>query len=108
MKFKLLLRVVACVMTFAILFGGVSAFGYIHSNHAYWNPVRQTPMPALQDMSVPEYHPEKPTVAVLLSNPTTEIFDFMVPYEMFAMTDFYNVYAVAPDKNMKTLSAPEG
>ncbi|MED3562093.1 DJ-1/PfpI family protein [Bacillus xiapuensis] len=101
---KIFLRVAVYVMTFVILLGGVGAFGYIHSNHAYWFPTRQTPMPALQDVSVPEYNPKKPTVAVLLSNSTTEVFDFMVPYEMFAMTESYNVYAVAPDKTMKTLT----
>ncbi|MFD2369334.1 DJ-1/PfpI family protein [Brevibacillus sp. GCM10020057] len=101
---KILLRIGVYVMTFVILFGGVGAFGYIRSNQGYWIPTRQTPMPALQEMSIPEHHPEKPTVAVLLSDPTTEVFDFLVPYEMFAMTESYNVYAVAPDKNVKTLS----
>lgn len=101
---KLFLRVVVYVMTFVILFGGVGAYAYIHSNHAYWLPTRQTPLPALQEVKVPEHNPKKPTAAVLLSNPTTEVFDFMVPYEMFAMTESYNVYAVAPDKNIKTLS----
>ncbi|TJY41331.1 DJ-1/PfpI family protein [Cohnella pontilimi] len=101
---KLLLRIVVYVMTFVIFFGGIGAFGYIHSSQEYWNPTRQTPMPALQSVSVPEYNPKKPTVAVILSNPTTEVFDFMVPYEMFAMTESYNVFAVAPDKNIKTLS----
>lgn len=99
-----LLRIVVYGMTLVIFFGGIGAFGYIHSNQGYWLPTRQTPMPALQEVSVPEHHPEKPTVAVMLSNPTTEVFDFMVPYEMFAMTGAYNVYAVAPDKNVKTLS----
>ncbi|MCY9664332.1 DJ-1/PfpI family protein [Paenibacillus alginolyticus] len=101
---KYILRVVVYVMTFVLLFGGIGAFGYIRSNQEYWFPTRQTPMPALQGVSVPEHNPKKPTVAVILSNPTTEVFDFMVPYEMFAMTESYNVYAVAPDKNMKTLS----
>ncbi|MGO0063023.1 DJ-1/PfpI family protein [Brevibacillus fluminis] len=101
---KVLVRVVVYVMTFVLLFGGVGALGYIRSNQGYWMPTRQTPMPALQSVSVPEHDPKKPTVAVLLANPTTEVFDFMVPYEMFAMTEAYNVYAVAPDKNVKTLS----
>ncbi|NOU98657.1 DJ-1/PfpI family protein [Paenibacillus planticolens] len=101
---KLILRVIVYVMTFVIIFGGIGAFEYIRSKQEYWNPTRQTPMPALQGVSVPEHNPKKPTVAVLLSNPTTEVFDFMVPYEIFAMTESYNVYAVAPDKNMKTLT----
>ncbi|MGG1519063.1 DJ-1/PfpI family protein [Paenibacillus oryzisoli] len=101
---KLILRVAVYVMMFIILFGGVGAFGYIRSNKEYWIPTRPTPVPALQAVSVPEHNPKKPTVAVLLSNPTTEVFDFMVPYELFAMTESYNVYAVAPDKELKTLS----
>lgn len=101
---KLLLRVVVYVMMFVIFFGGIGAFGYIRSKQEYWNPTRQTAIPALQGVSMPEHNPKKPTVAVLLSDPTTEVFDFMVPYEMFAMTEAYNVYAVAPDKNVKTLS----
>lgn len=101
---KVLLRVVVYVMTFVILFGGIGAFGYSRSKQEYWIPARQAPMPALQGVSVPAHDPKKPTVAVLLSNPTTEVFDFMVPYEMFAMTESYNVYAVAPDKNVKLLS----
>lgn len=101
---KLLLRVVVYVMTFVILFGGVGAFGYVRSNQEYWTPTRPTTIPALQSVSVPEHNPKKPTVAVLLSDPTTEVIDFIIPYEMFAMTEAYNVYAVAPDKNMKTLS----
>ena len=35
---------------------------------------------------------------------TTEIFDFLIPYELLAMTEAYNVYAVAPDKEVKSLS----
>ncbi|MFC5449351.1 DJ-1/PfpI family protein [Paenibacillus aestuarii] len=101
---KLFLRMIIFVILFVIFFGGSGAYGYIHSNHGYWLPTRPTPMPALSNVSIPEHNPNKPTVAVLLSDPTTEVFDFMVPYEMFAMTESYNVYAVAPDKNVKTLS----
>ena len=35
---------------------------------------------------------------------TTEIFDFLMPYELFSMTEAYNVYAVAPDHKAKSLS----
>jgi len=101
---KFFLRVMIYVLTFVLLFGGIGAYGYIHSYKEYWNPTRKTSIPALQGISVPQHDPNKPTVAVMLSNPTTEVFDFMVPYEMFAMTEAYNVYAVAPDKNIKTLS----
>ncbi|BAU26765.1 DJ-1/PfpI family protein [Aneurinibacillus soli] len=101
---RLLLRLVVYVLSFGVFVGGIGTFGYVRSNQEYWIPTRPTPIPALQGLSVPEHNPKKPTVAVLLSNPTTEVIDFMIPYEMFAMTEAYNVYAVAPDKNMKTLS----
>lgn len=100
----LLVRILVYVLTFVVFVGGIGAFGYARSNQGYWIPTRPTPIPALQGVSVPEHNPKKPTVAVLLSNPTTEVIDFMIPYEMFAMTEAYNVYAVAPDNNMKTLS----
>ena len=38
---------------------------------------------------------------------TTEIFDFLIPYELFAMTEAYNVYAVAPDHKVKSLFATD-
>ncbi len=43
-------------------------------------------------------------MAVLLANEVTEVFDFLVPYEMFAMTEAYNVYGVAPDREIKSLT----
>jgi putative intracellular protease/amidase len=78
--------------------------GFTRSQNDYWFGVRDKPVPSLQGVKIPEYNPNKPTVAVVLGNPTTEVFDFMVPYEMFAMTDAYNVFAVAPDKNVTTLT----
>lgn len=57
-----------------------------------------------EGVKIPEYSPNKPTVAVVLGDPVTEVFDFVVPYEMFAMTDAYNVYAVAPDNQVTALT----
>lgn len=61
-------------------------------------------VPALTNVQVPKYDAGKPTVAVLLANEVTEVFDFLVPYEMFAMTEAYNVYGVAPDREIKSLT----
>jgi putative intracellular protease/amidase len=60
--------------------------------------------PVLTDVQVPKYDANKPTVAVLLANEVTEVFDFLVPYKMFAMTEAYNVYGVAPDREIKSLT----
>lgn len=101
---RILLRVVVYVLSFVVFVGGVAAFGFVQSQKGYWFGVRDTPIPSLHGVKRPEHNPNKPTVAVVLGNPTTEVFDFMVPYEMFAMTDAYNVYAVAPDNNVTTLT----
>ena len=52
----------------------------------------------------PVYNPEKPTVAVLLGSETTEVIDFLAPYELFSATNKFNVFAVAPTGNVTTLS----
>jgi AraC family transcriptional activator FtrA len=101
---RLFLRVVIYLSIFVLLVGGIGAVGFIRSQNDYWFGVRNEPVPSLQGVKIPEHDPNKPTVAVLLGNPTTEVFDFMVPYEMFAMTGAYNVYAVAPDKNVTSLT----
>ncbi|HEU5073696.1 MAG TPA: DJ-1/PfpI family protein [Polyangiaceae bacterium] len=53
----------------------------------------------------PEPHdPSKPTVAIVLGADVTEITDMVGPYEMFARTSRYNVYAVAPTAASTTLT----
>lgn len=101
---RLFMRVVVYVMSFLLFVGGIGVAGLISSQKAYWFAVRDVPVPALQTVKIPEHDSNKPTVAVLLGNPTTEIFDFTVPYQIFAMTGAYNVYAVAPDKSVTSLT----
>jgi transcriptional regulator GlxA family with amidase domain len=52
----------------------------------------------------PPYDPSKPTVAILLGSETTEIIDFLAPYELFSATESFNVFAVAPTREVTTLS----
>ncbi|AIE59990.1 DJ-1/PfpI family protein [Bacillus methanolicus] len=101
---RLMLRVVVYVGIFVIFLGGIGLIGFSRSQRDYWFSVRNQPVPYLQKVKRPDYNPNKPTVAVLLSNPTTEVFDFMVPYEMFAMTGEFNVFAVAPDNKVKSIT----
>ncbi|RKP49854.1 DJ-1/PfpI family protein [Cohnella endophytica] len=104
---KVLLRIAVYLLTFVVIVGGVGFYGFTsHKKDFYYN-VRHEPVPSLQgDLPIPKYDPNKPTVAVVLADlPTaTEDFDFLIPYALLSMTDAYNVYAVAPDKNAKTLS----
>ncbi len=101
---RLFLRIIVYVSMIVLVVGGVGAFGFVRSQNEYWFAVRDTPVHSMEGVKIPEHDPKKPTVAVLLGNPTTKIFDFMVPYEMFAMTEAYNVYAVAQDKSIASMT----
>lgn len=101
---RVLLRIFVYFGIFLLLVGGSGVLGYISEQKAYWYAIRNEPIPALLDVKIPEHDPNKPTAAVVLGSPTTEVFDFIVPYQMLAMTDAYNVYAVAPSKNVTSLT----
>lgn len=103
---KRLLRITIYVVIFVVFLGGIGWYGFNRHQQDFYLNVRHEPVPSLQGVSVPPYDPNKPTVAVVLADTTipTEDFDFLIPYELFSMTDAYNVYAVAPDKNVKSLS----
>lgn len=103
---KILLRFVVYLMTLILVVGGAGVLGYGSSYRDFYGSVYQGTFPEWQDVSIPVHDSEKPTVAVLMSDAstTTEVFDFLIPYDLFAMTEAYNVYAVAPDKNVKSLS----
>ncbi|CAG7600728.1 hypothetical protein PAESOLCIP111_00422 [Paenibacillus solanacearum] len=100
---KWLFRSIVYVCIVALFVGGIGAYGALRSR-ANWLSVRDMPAPSLQAVTKPEYDPKKPTIAVVLGNPLTEVFDFMVPYEMFAMTGAYNVFAVAPTPDATSLT----
>lgn len=94
--------VYACVTILVV--GGTGAVGYMRTMQESMS-VYDKPVPtSLQSVQAPAYDSKKPTVAVLLANEVTEVFDFLVPYEMFSMTGSYNVFAAAPDKNVKSLT----
>lgn len=101
---RLLLRMVVYLGIFVLLVGGSGLLGYMSEQKAYWYAIRNEPIPAIQNIEIPEHDPNKPTAAVILGSPTTEVFDFTVPYQMLAMTEAYNVYAVAPNKDVTSLT----
>jgi putative intracellular protease/amidase len=90
-------------IVFVVVVGGTGALGFVNTMNAGMS-IYDRAAPSLTDVKVPEYDANKPTVAVLLANEVTEVFDFLVPYEMFAMTEAYNVYGVAPDRKIKSLT----
>ncbi|WP_217560537.1 DJ-1/PfpI family protein [Paenibacillus sp. GbtcB18] len=100
---KTLLRIIIYLIVFVVVVGGTGAIGYVNTMNAGMS-VYDKATPSLTDVKVPKYDANKPTVAVLLANEVTEVFDFLVPYEMFAMTEAYNVYGVAPNREIKSLT----
>ncbi|WFR61007.1 DJ-1/PfpI family protein [Paenibacillus amylolyticus] len=101
---KVLLRILMYGFVVILIVGGAGAAGFIHTSNAGMSLYDQSNSPALDQVKIPAYDANKPTVAVLLSNEVTEVFDFLVPYEMFALTGKYNVFSVAPDSEIKSLT----
>ncbi|MBP1932993.1 DJ-1/PfpI family protein [Ammoniphilus resinae] len=101
---KLFMRFLVYVVTFTVLVGGVGFLGFLGSQKDFWVSFREEALPSLQGLEKPKHDPSKPTVAVLLGSAITEGSDFTIPYEIFSRTGAYNVYAVAPDTNVKSLS----
>ncbi|MEV9503585.1 DJ-1/PfpI family protein [Bacillus safensis] len=97
-------RFIVYVCVFVLVVGGTGAIGFMSTMQEAMS-VYDKPVPAsLQSIQTPTYDSKKPTVVVILANEVTEVFDFLVPYEMFSMTGSYNVFAAAPNKNIKSLT----
>lgn len=101
---RLLLRFAVYVLFIVITVGGIGFYSFNRHQQDFYYNVRHEPVASLEGVNIPPYDPNKPTVAVVLADSTTEDFDFLIPYTLLSMTDAYNVYAVAPDTNVKTLS----
>ena len=101
---KLLLRSVLYLCIITVFTAGVAAIGFVPTQKQFWLNVRKEPIPSLEGVITPIHDPNKPTVAVLLGNENTEGLDFTIPYQLFSMTDSFNVYAVAEDRQVRTLT----
>ncbi|MDH4618983.1 DJ-1/PfpI family protein [Brevibacillus sp. AY1] len=101
---KFLLRSVVYAMIIILLVGGIGVSGLVYSQGLFWGSIRQEPVPSLEGIQKPVHDPNKPTVAVLLGNEATESMDFTIPYQLLSMTGAYNVYAVAEDNQVRSLT----
>lgn len=104
--FKVVLRIVVYVFAFILPIAALAAIGYrstvgLASKPAHWVVIPDADGAALPTKS---FDPTKPTVAIVLGNDQTEITDFLIPYELFSASEAYNVYAVAPERKLTTLS----
>ncbi|WP_301172893.1 DJ-1/PfpI family protein [Brevibacillus nitrificans] len=102
--FRILMRTAIYVVTFVLIAGSVGAVGFRNSQIDFYQSFREQPVPFLQGEMIPQHDPAKPTVAVVLGDTITEDFDFLMPYNLFSRTGAYNVYAVAPDRQVKSLT----
>ena len=104
--FNVVLRSVVYILAFILPIVALAAIGFrstvgLASKPAHWAVVPKADGAALVTKS---YDPTKPTVAIVLGNDQTEITDFLIPYELFSASEAYNVYAVAPERKLTTLS----
>ena len=86
----------------AILVVLVGTAGYLQSMQAAMSPAPAT-LAAVVPRSAPRYDPAKPTVAIVLGAPLSEITDVLGPYAIFASSHAYNVYTVASTRTVRTL-----
>ncbi|WP_284638086.1 DJ-1/PfpI family protein [Paenibacillus silviterrae] len=101
---KFLVRMVIYFCSFIVIVGGVGFVGFNSSQKSFWGAIREDSTPPLEGLNKPQHDPQKPTVAILLGNEITEGLDFTIPFEMFSRTGAFNVYAVAADNKVKSLS----
>jgi putative intracellular protease/amidase len=64
------------------------------------------PLPVADDNAVDlaGHDPDRPTALVLLDHTGTEVSDFLLPFELLAASEAFNVYAVAPERRPATLT----
>lgn len=79
---------------------GVVAIAFSFSALMHGNP---EPF-STQDVNLPSYDRSKQTAVILASNEGTEITDLLVPYEIFSASDKFNVYTVAPERQISPLN----
>ncbi len=87
------------IVVVPLFVGGVRMRGHLER--------KPPPLVAASRMAVPSPPPHdssKKTVAIVLGADITEITDALGPYEMFARTGRFNVYAVAPAKRSVALT----
>ncbi|MEP7134344.1 MAG: DJ-1/PfpI family protein [Chloroflexota bacterium] len=104
--FKVVLKIVTYVLAFILPIVALAFVGYRSTVGLASKPANWAVIPESDASSLPakSFDPAKPTVAIVLGNDQTEITDFLIPYELFSASEAYNVYAVAPERKLTTLS----
>ena len=102
--FKIIIRIVVYILAFILPIMALAAIGYRSTVGLASKPAQWADLPKGSSPLTKSFDPTKPTVAIVLGNDQTEITDFLIPYELFSASEAYNVYAVAPERKLTTLS----
>jgi AraC family transcriptional regulator, transcriptional activator FtrA len=100
---KTFARISFYTLAFLVLPLVVGVIGFA-SSHRIVMSHASNPVAFVDKVSPPVLDPNKPTVAVLLGSDITQITDFLVPYNIFSVSQAFNVYAVAPQRRLTTLT----
>ncbi|MEO8287098.1 MAG: DJ-1/PfpI family protein [Chloroflexota bacterium] len=103
---KIVIRLAKYPLAFLLPVVALGAYGF------YSTTQLEMPRPTTLDipqtgagaLSTKSFDPTKPTVAIVLGSDRTEITDALIPYEIFSAAGAYNVYAVAPERNVVSVA----
>jgi AraC family transcriptional regulator, transcriptional activator FtrA len=104
--FRMIARIGIYALAFTLPIVALAAAGLYSTMHMTGPKPAPLDLPET-DLIAPHaksFDPAKKTVAIVLGSDRTESTDFLIPYELFAATGAYNVYAVAPERKMTTLA----
>ncbi|MDJ0573258.1 MAG: DJ-1/PfpI family protein [Pleurocapsa sp. MO_192.B19] len=74
----------------------ISVSDLMHGNPEYF---------PTENINYPSYDRSKQTAVILVSNEGTETTDLLVPYEIFSASNKFNVYTVAPKRQISPLTS---
>ena len=104
--FKIVGRIVLYGLAFILPITALAVIGYQSTLGLASKPAHRADIPDADGapLLTKNFDPTKPTVAIILGSDQTEITDFLIPYKLFSASGAYNVYAVAPERKITTLS----
>jgi putative intracellular protease/amidase len=103
---KRTLKVLAYILAFMVipLAAGLLGLASVIDIKEAQGAVPPLPASTSLDTAPAGYDPSKPIAVILLGDDVTEATDFLGPYELFAASKAYNVYVLAPQQRLTTLT----
>ncbi len=101
---KKMLRIILYTLAFVVPIGIFAVVGSMAGMDVMMGASPNIELPTNINVISRPFDPNKPTVAILLGDSMTEVTDFMIPYEIFSATGAFNVFGVAPERRLTTLT----